>query len=239
MELIGKVAIVTGGGTGIGKAIALSLAEQGATVIICGRRVGVLSKVVDQSNSFQGEIIEFQSDISKLEDVNRLVKTTTDKYKAIHILVNNAAIDGQGFIHEHKIKLWDQVMAINLRGPFLLANQILPIMRSQKEGHIINISSEAGLEYYKGYGAYGVAKYALNALSEFIQIENQEFGIRVNTICPGMVVTEMTEDLDNLVHENSLYPNDIAELVLWLITRRSNVKIGKPILIQTMKNPWR
>jgi NADP-dependent 3-hydroxy acid dehydrogenase YdfG len=111
-------------------------------------------------------------------------------------------------------------------------------MRSQKQGHIINISSESGLEYYEGNGAYGVAKHGLNALSEFIQRENQEFGIRVDTICPGMVVTEMTENSPGLDHSKCLYPDEIADLVQWLLTRRANIKIGTPILIQTMKNPW-
>jgi NAD(P)-dependent dehydrogenase (short-subunit alcohol dehydrogenase family) len=83
-----------------------------------------------------------------------------------------------------------------------------------------------------------VAKHALNALGEFIQRENQELNIRVNTICPGMVVTEMTEASPGLNHEKCLQGEDVAELVLWLLTRRTNIKIGRPILIQTMKNPW-
>jgi NADP-dependent 3-hydroxy acid dehydrogenase YdfG len=111
-------------------------------------------------------------------------------------------------------------------------------MRARSQGHIINISSESGLEYYQGNGAYGVSKHALNALGEFIQRENQEYGVRVDTICPGMVITEMTQDSRGLDHSKCLYPEDIAELVLWLVTRRANIKIGTPILIQTMENPW-
>ncbi len=112
-------------------------------------------------------------------------------------------------------------------------------MRKQKQGHIINISSEAGLEYYPGNGAYGVSKHALNALAEYIQCENQDSGIRVDTVCPGMVVTEMTSNNPRLDHSKSLEPDDIADLVLWLLTRRDNIKIGRPVLIQTMENPWK
>lgn len=119
-----------------------------------------------------------------------------------------------------------------------MARQVLPIMRRQGGGHLIQISSESATTHYEGNGAYGVSKHALNALSEYIQVENQEQGIRVDTICPGMVVTEMTEGRPGLDHDKCLQPADIAELVLWLVTRRPNIKIGTPILIQTMKNPW-
>jgi NADP-dependent 3-hydroxy acid dehydrogenase YdfG len=94
------------------------------------------------------------------------------------------------------------------------------------------------LEYYEGNGAYGTSKHALNALSEYITRENQELNIRVDTICPGMVVSEMTDNSPGLDKSKCLYPQDIADLVIWLLTRRENIKIGRPILIQTMLNPW-
>jgi short-subunit dehydrogenase len=116
---------------------------------------------------------------------------------------------------------------------------VLPGMRLIARGHIINISSEAGLMHYTGSGAYGVSKHALNALSEFIQSENQDLGIRVDTICPGMVVTEMTKGNAGLNEGLCLLPEDIAELAHFLVSRRPNIKLGTPMLIQTMKNPWR
>jgi len=186
-----------------------------------------------------GEGLAVQADVSQQPDVERVVAKAVESFRSIDILVNNAGIGGEDSIHEQELADWDQVMAVNLRGPFLMARAVLPSMRRQRRGHIINISSESGLEYYEGSGAYGVSKHALNALGEYIQRENQELGIRVNTICPGMVVTEMTEESPGLVHEKCLYPEDIAELTLWLLSRRANIKIGTPILIQTMQNPWR
>jgi 3-oxoacyl-[acyl-carrier protein] reductase len=214
------------------------LAAQGCKIVLCGRRRDPLEETLAVIQERGGQAIAITADVSTEEDVKSLVKTTLDEYGVIDMLVNNAGIDGGGRIHSHDVDTWDQVMAINLRGPFLTSRAVLPLMRAQKQGHIINISSESGLEYYQGDGAYGVAKHGLNALSEYLQRENQEFGIRVDTICPGMVVTEMTEDSAGLDHSKCLYPEDIAELVLWLLTRRANIKIGTPILIQTMMNPW-
>lgn len=237
-KLSGKVAIITGGGTGIGRGVALMLSAQGCKVVLCGRRKTPLENTLEVIQEQGGQAVTLTADVSNESDVERLVNKARDDYGRIDILVNNAGIGGGDQIHAHDIHTWDQVMAVNLRGPFLTARAVLPLMRAQKQGHIINISSESGLEYYEGNGAYGVAKHGLNALGEFIQRENQGFGIRVDTICPGMVITEMTQNSTGLDHSKCLYPDDIADLVQWLLTRRANIKIGTPILIQTMENPW-
>ena len=237
-ELAEKTAIITGGGTGIGRGVAIMLAANGCQVLLCGRRSAPLEETLRMIQEQGGQAAVVSADVSAEEDVDRVVAAAMDEFGKIDILINNAGIGGGGRIHAHDIHTWDQVMAVNLRGPFLTARAVLPLMREQKGGHIINISSESGLEYYQGNGAYGVAKHGLNALSEFIQRENQDLGIRVDTICPGMVVTEMTEKSAGLDHSKCLYPEDIADLVLWLLTRRANIKIGTPILIQTMENPW-
>ena len=234
-----RVAIVTGGGTGIGKGVALSLARQQVRVVVCGRRQDRLEKTIDAIRQQGGEAIAIRADVSQADDVQRLVDATLDGYGRVDIVVNSAGIvDESAALHELNLADWDRVMATNLRGVMLVMRTVLPIMRDQRSGHIINISSESGLEYYTGDAVYGTSKHALNALSEYAQRENQDYGIRVNTICPGMVVTEMTENSIGLNHDKCLYPEDIADLVIWLLTRRQNIKIGTPILIQTMLNPW-
>jgi NAD(P)-dependent dehydrogenase (short-subunit alcohol dehydrogenase family) len=236
--LLNQVALITGGGTGIGRGLALAFARAGAEVAVMGRREAPLLETVVAIAEAGGDARAFTGDVSDESDVAGVVRATEEALGPIDILVNNAGIGGGDEIHVHDIGAWDRIIAVNLRGPFLMARAVLPGMRHRQRGHIVNISSESGLEYYPGNGAYGVAKHALNALGEYIQRENQDLGIRVDTVCPGMVVTEMSENSPGLDHAKCLYPEDIAALVLWLVTRRPNVKIGRPLLIQTMENPW-
>jgi NAD(P)-dependent dehydrogenase (short-subunit alcohol dehydrogenase family) len=236
--LEGRVALVTGGGSGIGEGLAVALAAEGAAVAICGRRPGALETTVDAIEARGGSALAIPGDVSREDDVERVVTATAEGLGPVDILVNNAGIGGSGPIHRHELAVWDEVMAVNLRGPFMMCRAVLPEMRRRGAGHIVNVSSESGLEYYEGGGAYGVSKHALNALGEYIQRENQDLGIRVDTICPGMVVSEMSADARGLNREKCLYPEDIADLVVWLVTRRPNIKIGRPVLIQTMENPW-
>jgi NADP-dependent 3-hydroxy acid dehydrogenase YdfG len=237
-RLEGKVAVVTGGGTGIGRGIAAAMAGEGAHVFVCGRRLDRIQKTAADIQAAGGFTRALQVDVTREQDVEQLVRAVIDAAGRIDILVNNAGVFEGGSLQEMRVDEWDQVMGVNLRGPFLMTRLVLPAMRQQRSGHILNISSESGIEYYLGDAAYGVSKHALNDFGEFVQREVQGFNIRVNTICPGMVVTEMTEKSSGLDQSKCLYPEDIADLAIWLLTRRENIKIGTPILIQTMLNPW-
>jgi 3-oxoacyl-[acyl-carrier protein] reductase len=237
-SIAGRVALVTGGGTGIGRAVAVALARAGARVAICGRRAEPLEAALADITAAQGDGLMVAADVADDGDVARLVQQTVGTFGAIDILVNNAGIPGGDEIHAHDLAEWDTLLRVNLRGPFLVTHLVLPYMREQGRGDIVFISSESGLEHYPANGAYGVSKHALNALAEYVQRENQDRGVRVATVCPGMVVTEMTRDTEGLDPDKCLLPEDIADLVLWLVTRRPNVKLGRPILIQTMQNPW-
>lgn len=233
-----KVALITGGGTGIGRGIAFALAAEKCRVVLCGRRQNRLEETLQKVQQAGAEGMGVQADISKPEDIERLTQAVLENFHQIDILINNAAVFVEAEAHQINGEDWDRVMQTNLRGPMLLTGAVLPVMRKQGSGHIINISSESGLNYYSGDSIYGLSKHALNDFGEYVQRENQEYNIRVNTICPGMVVTEMSEDSVGLDISKCLYPDDIADLVIWLLTRRKNIKIGTPILIQTMLNPW-
>ena len=238
IRLAGKSAIITGGGSGIGQGIACALAKAGVKVVVSGRRIKPLQETVRQIQTEGGDALAVQGDVSLEKDASDLVERSLQTFGHIDILINNAGVSVGAPIHELDPQDWDYVMAVNLRGPFLMARYVLPHMRRQLSGHILNISSESGLNYYANDGAYGVSKHALNAFGEYLQRENQDYNIKVNTICPGMVISEMTQNSPGLDHEKCLYPEDLADLVYWLLTRRSNLKIGTPVLIQTMLNPW-
>ncbi len=236
-SLNNQTALITGGSSGIGAAIALALAKEGANIAISGRQLTPLETIISQIKAANGRGLAIQADVSNAADVQRMVDATLNRFGALHIVINNAGIGGGNYIHRQKIEEWDQIMAINLRGPFLVARAVLPLMRKQKQGHIIAISSGSGVDYFVGNGAYGVSKHALNALHEFIRRENEDLGIKVDVICPGFVDTPMVADYPGLNLKKCLTAKDVADLALWLLTRPARVNLGAPIRIRPMENP--
>ncbi len=168
-NLSGKVAIITGGGTGIGRGIALAFARLKMHPVICGRRKERVDAVLKEIQQNGADGLALTADVSAEADASRLVKSTLDAYGRIDILINNAAVSADGLIHEIDPEAWDRVMNTNLRAPFLLTHMVLPAMRAQRSGHIINISSESGLMYYHNNSVYGLSKHALNDFGEYVQ----------------------------------------------------------------------
>jgi 3-oxoacyl-[acyl-carrier protein] reductase len=232
-----QVAVISGGGTGIGRAICLALADEGAIPVICGRRIEPLEQTMAEVNLKGRSGLVKTADLSAETEVDDLVQAVMKEFGRIDILVNNAGLFETAQTHTASTESWDRVMNINLRAVFLLTKAVLPVMRSQRRGQILNISSESGTCYHEDDVIYGVSKHALNDFAEYVQRENQEFNIRVSTICPGAVFTDMNNETTGLKYEKSLYSEDIADLAIWLLSRRKNVKIGGQVLIQTMVDP--
>jgi 3-oxoacyl-[acyl-carrier protein] reductase len=191
-QLAGKVALVTGGNRGIGKAIAARLAAFGAAVAICGRDSQTLAIAARELQAAGTPVYSQRADVTKSSDVDALIKETETALGAISILVNNAGMGLFGPVQEKTEQQWDTLMNTNLKSVFLVSRQVIPGMIQRKSGDIINISSLAGKSTFAGGGIYCASKWALQGLSGCMAEDLRNFGIRVSTVCPGSVATEFS-----------------------------------------------
>jgi NAD(P)-dependent dehydrogenase (short-subunit alcohol dehydrogenase family) len=192
MKLEGKTALVTGGGSGIGAAIARGFVAEGAKVCIAGRRQEKLER---RAASFpSGSVATCAGDISNPDDVRRMVAATIAFGGGIDILVNNAAYDVQGSITELELRDWQRILEVNLTGPFLLMKETLPYMVRKGGGSIINISSIGGIRCMPGCPGYATTKAGLIVLTQQAALEYGPAGVRCNVVCPGATRTEMLEE---------------------------------------------
>ena len=192
MNLKGKTALITGGGTGIGAAIAKRFTADGAKVCITGRREAVLDKV---AQSLPKEMVATcPGDVSKYEDVERMVETALKLGGGLDTLVNNAGIDPGGTITDMDQGLWKKVIEVNLIGSFMTMRASIPHMIKGGGGSVINISSLGGLRCLPGMSAYCTSKGALNMLTKQAALDYGPFNVRCNAVCPGATRTEMLEE---------------------------------------------
>jgi 3-oxoacyl-[acyl-carrier protein] reductase len=190
--LSGKVALVTGGNRGIGKAIATQLASLGAAVAICGRDVKTLQATAHDLLATGARVQWQRADVTNSSDVDTLVNTTESALGPVSILVNNAGMGLFGPAHEKTEQQWDTLMNTNLKSVFLVSRKVIPGMIHRKGGDIVNISSLAGKNAFAGGAIYCASKWALQGLSGCMAEDLRGYGIRVSTVCPGSVFTEFS-----------------------------------------------
>ncbi|MGV7229125.1 MAG: SDR family NAD(P)-dependent oxidoreductase [Nitrospirales bacterium] len=216
-RLDGKVAIVTGSSSGIGKAIALRFGEEGAKVVLAARRLHLCEQTVARIQAKGGEAYAIQTDISDEHQVNALVQQTVTRYGQLDILVNNAGIFGGGRLADTDTKTFDDVIATNLRGTFLCCRAGFQQMKQQGGGLIINMSSVAGVQAWKGTGTYSASKHGIMALTKSLADEGRVFNIKVSAICPAGVADELVDaSPEEILLNEKIDPYDIAETAIYL-----------------------
>ncbi len=220
MKLTDKVAIVTGGNRGIGRAIALAFAREGAKVAIVGRDKSRCDEVAAEVAKSGGTAIGIQADVSKESDVARMVQQTKDKFQRIDILVNNAGVNlPYRTVAELTLEEWNRVLGVNLTGTFLCSRAVLPHMIAQHQGKIINMASYGGRHGAEGRSPYRSSKAAIIVFTECLAAEVKQHGIDVNAICPALVATDMlAEIMGSQAPPDIPQPEEIADLALFLVS---------------------
>lgn len=242
MLLKDKVALVTGAGRGIGKAISLKLAEEGASLILCARTAPQLQEVTDAIRSAGRPCLSGVADVAKEEEVNRLVRDGLDRFGQIDILVNNAGISNPKPFLETSNADWDETINVNLKGVVFCTRAVLPGMLERGSGTVINIASAAGLRGLPGSIAYTASKAAVIGLSHALAEEVGQRGIRVNVICPGPIKTELLDSsaVKDFVLKNKAHllpPEDVAGTVVYLASALSGGLNSQMICLRN-SNRW-
>ncbi|HKC92851.1 MAG TPA: SDR family oxidoreductase [Nitrospira sp.] len=218
-RLLNKVAIVTGSSSGIGKAIALRFAAEGAKVVVVARRKALCEQTAKQICQKGGEAFVVQADVSHENQVELLFDKTVQQYGRVDVAVNNAGIFGGRRIAETTTKTFDEVINVNLRGTFFCCRAAFRQMKKQGGGIIINMSSVAGVQAWSGTGTYSASKHGVMALTRALADEGKPYNIRVSAICPGGVADELVDATEEeILRSEKISPFDIAETAVYLAT---------------------
>jgi len=243
-ELSNKVAIVTGGGTGIGHSIALEMAKAGADVVVASRKLANLEKVAEEIKTLGRRSLVVATDIRIPEQVDNLVKQTVDEFGKIDILVNNAGASFLCPVEEMTPNGWDTIININLKGTFLCCRAVGKVMIEQKRGKIVNISSMAGVEGSPQMAHYGAAKAGVINFTKSLAQAWAQYNINVNAIAPGLIETEgvkaqmeispevLAERMKAVRLEQPGRPEDIAYTAVFLASEASEFITGETFAVQ-------
>jgi NAD(P)-dependent dehydrogenase (short-subunit alcohol dehydrogenase family) len=243
-ELQGKVGIVTGGTSGIGRDAAVLFAKAGAKVVVAGRREAEGNETMDMVRAAGGDGLFVKTDVSQAADVHALVQKTVEKFGRLDVAFNNAGVEGKwGSIAEQSEEDWDQTIDINLKGTWLcLKYEIQQMLKQGGGGAIVNMASIAGLIGSSGAATYCASKHGVMGLTKAAALENARSGIRVNVVCPAVIETPMGDRLWGEPETNKFIrglhpigrfgmPMEIAEAVVWMCSDRASFMTGQSLVL--------
>ncbi|MBI3668943.1 MAG: glucose 1-dehydrogenase [Acidobacteria bacterium] len=240
-RLAGKTALITGGGTGIGRTCALLFAREGARVAVAGRRAEPLAALAGEIYNAGGEALAVQCDVTDVGQVERAVRMTVDRFGRLDVVVNSAGALAIGTAEETSEAHWDRMIAVNLKGTFLVSRAALAELRKSGGGSIINIGSVLSLVGMKQRAAYVASKGGVTQLSKAMALDHAHEGIRVNCICPAIVETELVRELfaqqtdpealrrkriEQIPLGRMGRPEDVAQMALFLASEESSWLTG-------------
>jgi short-subunit dehydrogenase len=236
--LEGKIAVVTGAGRGIGRAIAVRLAQSGCRVVLVARSLPQLEEVQKEILSLAREALSMPTDLTRDEDINRLLEKTHETWGSVDILINNAGWGKKAAIVRAKIEDWDQTFKLNLRAPMILSRLVLPPMIAKGEGAIINVGSISGKTGEANAAAYAASKFGLIGFTQSLYEEVREYGVKVAVILPGFVNTPLIPETPHLDRSKMIQADDIAETVHFVLTS-SETCCPVEITVRPQRTPYR
>ncbi len=220
MKLENRIAIITGGGRGIGRATALSFANEGADIVLAARSETEIHNVAKEIKNLGRNALPIVTDVQLKSNVESMVNQAITTFGKVDILVNNAGVAIHNPIPNIREEDWDLTMAVNLKGVFLCTQAVFSQMCQQEYGHIVNISSVSGKYGHVNGGAYCASKFAVIGFTETTNNEGRQYGVKASVVCPGPVDTKMRRDNhpDDVI-EHLTQPEDVADLILFHVTQ--------------------
>jgi len=231
-----KSAIITGAGRGIGKAIALALAKEGANVVLAARTRSEIETLANEIDARGQRAIAISTDVAVESEVDSLVKIAVERYGTVDILINNAGIGSFATVADLPVEQFDRMWEINMRGVFLATRAVLPHMTKQRSGDILNLASLAGRNAFVGGGGYCATKWALVGFARCLMLEVRESNIRVITLCPGSVDTGFGDHAEWRTSAGIPKPEDIAQVALDTLLMPRHVMVSEVDIRPTNPN---